>query len=404
MRAFGQPAPLKRLATCLAAACLLLLVAAVPGHAERRVALVIGNADYESVPKLANPGNDAKSIASSLKAVGFDSVLVRQDLTYSNFIATLREFAQEAEKSDWAVVYYSGHGIEVGGVNYMLPIDARLKTDRDVELEAIDLNKVVTAVEAARKLRLVILDACRDNPFAAQMKRSVATRSVGRGLGQVEPEAGTLVVYSAKHGQVALDGDGANSPFATALVGRIQTPNLEVRRLFDFVRDDVVEQTRRQQQPFSYGSLPGREDYYFLSSATGALPPSAPPLPSVSPVVPKPAPAIDPKELASAVQSELGRVGCSAGAADGVWGAASQAAVQRLNRATAMRFDAATPTPELLSFLKGRPARTCPPAVVTVPPPPTAKPPEPRADPGAVQELEKRAKQLQDSLKALEKL
>jgi uncharacterized caspase-like protein len=111
---------------------------------------------------------------------------------------------------------------------------------------------------------VVLLDACRDNPFANQMRRSVASRSIGRGLAEVEPDAGTLVVYAAKHGQTALDGDGGNSPFVTALISRMKTPGIEVRRLFDLVRDDVLAMTNRRQQPFSYGSVSGAEDFYFV--------------------------------------------------------------------------------------------------------------------------------------------
>ena len=120
-------------------------------------------------------------------------------------------------------------------------------------------------MEGASKLRLVILDACRNNPFAVQMTRTSSTRSVGRGLVRIEPDAGTLVIYSARDGQEALDGDGADSPFASALVNRLQSPNLEVRRLFDLVRDDVMDATNKQQQPFSYGSLSGREEFFFVS-------------------------------------------------------------------------------------------------------------------------------------------
>lgn len=174
-------------------------------------------------------------------------------------------FAREADRADWGLVYYAGHGIEVGGVNYLIPVDARLTSDRDVELEGVSLTQVLGAVERARKLRLVLLDACRDNPFVSQMKRTLGTRSIGRGLASVEPEAGTLVVYAAKHGETALDGDGSNSPFAAALVKNVATPGLEVRRLFDFVRDEVLKATNRRQQPYSYGSLPGREDFYFTS-------------------------------------------------------------------------------------------------------------------------------------------
>jgi uncharacterized caspase-like protein len=134
--------------------------------------------------------------------------------------------------------------------------------DRDIDLEAVDIGKVLGAIEGAKKLRLVLLDACRDNPFLRQMKRSVATRSLSQGLARVEPEAGTLIVYAAKHGEIALDGDGQNSPFAAAVLRRIQTPDLEVRRLFDVVRDDVMSATKKRQQPYSYGSLPGSENFF----------------------------------------------------------------------------------------------------------------------------------------------
>jgi hypothetical protein len=233
--------------------------------AGRRVALVIGNSAYAAVPKLTNPQRDAAAVAAALRGVGFQSVTVASDLTRESLVAALIAFAREADRADWGLVYYAGHGIEVGGVNYLIPVDARLTSDRDVELEGVSLTQVLGAVERARKLRLVLLDACRDNPFVNQMKRTLGTRSIGRGLASVEPEAGTLVVYAAKHGETALDGDGSNSPFATALVKNVATPGLEVRRLFDFVRDEVLETTNRRQQPYSYGSLPGREDFYFTS-------------------------------------------------------------------------------------------------------------------------------------------
>ncbi|MGZ5841245.1 MAG: caspase family protein [Xanthobacteraceae bacterium] len=233
-----------------------------------RIALVIGNAAYKNVPALTNPTRDADTIASALRSAGFQTVQLRSDLTREKLTDALQTFAAEADKADWAVVYFAGHGLEVNGINYLIPVDARLAIDRDVEFEAVPLDRVMSAVGSAKRLRLVPLDACRDNPFVNQMRRSVATRSTGRGLTNVEPEAGTLVVYAAKHGQVALDGDGGNSPFVTALTKRMQTPGLEIRRLFDHVRDDVLEMTNRAQQPFSYGSLPGSEDYYFRASAT----------------------------------------------------------------------------------------------------------------------------------------
>jgi len=233
---------------------------------ERRVALVIGNSGYRAAPVLANPRRDADAVASALRSIGFQTVQLQADIGRDRMADTLRSFAREADNADWALVYYAGHGIEMSGINYLIPVDAKLEIDRDVEFEAIPLDRVMSAVEGARKLRLVLLDACRDNPFAAHMRRTLASRSVGRGLASVEPATGTLVVYAAKHGETALDGDGTNSPFAAAFVKELQTPGLEVRRMFDFVRDDVMQATNNRQQPFSYGSLPGRQDFYFVAA------------------------------------------------------------------------------------------------------------------------------------------
>ncbi|WP_144441094.1 tetratricopeptide repeat protein [Bradyrhizobium sp. CCGE-LA001] len=243
------------------------VVAPGAANGDRRIALVIGNSAYENVAALPNPVRDASLVADVLKLTGFEAVTLLTDLRKDALVNALREFAARAETADWAVVYYAGHGMEVGGVNYLIPTDARIAADREIAFEAVPVDQVLNAAERAKKLRLVILDACRDNPFAAQMKRTmtVASRSVSRGLAPVEPEAGTLVVYAAKDGETALDGDGSNSPFAAAFVKNVPTPGLEVRRLFDFVRDDVMEATGRKQKPFSYGSISGRQDFYFVS-------------------------------------------------------------------------------------------------------------------------------------------
>ena len=128
----------------------------------------------------------------------------------------LRRFARDAESADGRVVYYAGHGMEMNGTNYLVPVDAKLENDRDVEFETVSLDLLMTTVEPAKKLRLVLLDACRDNPFARAMRRSVATRAIGRGLASIEPDPGTVVVFAAKHGQIAYDGE-KHSPFASAL-------------------------------------------------------------------------------------------------------------------------------------------------------------------------------------------
>lgn len=247
---------------------LAALTPLTPGGAPtgRRVALVIGNGAYKNVHALPNPPRDSKMIASVLKDVGFQTVISVSDLTRDKFFDALKTFADEAEKADWAVVYYAGHGFEIGGVNYLVPIDAKLAVDRDAETQAVALEQVIAAVGAARKVRLVILDACRDNPFAPTMQHTLSLKLVDKGFSNIEPGAGFMVVYAAKHGETAIDGDnGADSPFSTALAREIKVPKVEIRKLFDIVRDDVWSNTKHVQQPFSYGSPPGREDFYFVA-------------------------------------------------------------------------------------------------------------------------------------------
>ncbi|CAN7572559.1 caspase family protein [Bradyrhizobium sp. LjRoot220] len=242
------------------------VVTQVPSiNPEKRVALVIGNSAYRNVARLPNPQHDAATVAAALRQVGFQSVMLQTDLGLEKTLQALRDFARAADGSDWAVVYFAGHGIEVGGVNYLIPVDAALTSDRDVSLEAIALDQVLTVIARASKLRVVILDACRNNPFDSQMKRTVALRAVSRGLARVEPNDNTIVAYAAKHGETASDGDSSNSPFTAALVKNLQTPGLEIRRLFDTVRDDVMDLTDRRQQPFSYGSVTARQNFYFLA-------------------------------------------------------------------------------------------------------------------------------------------
>lgn len=256
---------LRILFLCLSSLIVCLLNASYASAVENRVALVIGNSGYSQVPQLVNPRKDSEAIAATFRKVGFKTVTLRHDLGRDAMNSALHAFAREAEKADWAVVYFAGHGIEYAGVNYIIPSDATLSSDRDVQFEAIALNQVLAAVEGARKLRLVILDACRDNPFLGRMKRSVASRSITRGLVRVEPSGGVLVAFAAKEGEIALDGDENNSPFTTALVKHIHTPGLEINRLFRRVRSEVLLSTNQRQEPYVYGSLPD-EDFYFKPS------------------------------------------------------------------------------------------------------------------------------------------
>ena len=234
-----------------------LLLVCQPALAEKRVALVLANSAYQNVAALPNPVNDGAMIAATLKEAGFDVVDSRHDLPALETRRALRDFADRARDADIAVVYYAGHGLEVDGTNYLIPVDAKLERDTDVYDEAFSLDRVLLAIEPAKQLRLVILDACRDNPFAKVMKRTVASRAIGRGLAKVEPTSpNTLIAYSAKAGSTALDGD-KNSPFTTALAKHLTTPGLDVRRAFGFVRDDVLKNTGNRQEPFVYGSLGG---------------------------------------------------------------------------------------------------------------------------------------------------
>jgi len=247
-----------------------------PAFAMTRVALVMGNSNYQNVAALPNPDNDAAAFAATMTKAGFDVVDARHDLSAVEMRRALREFADKARKADIAVIYYAGHGIEVEGTNYLIPVDAVLERDTDVYDEALSLDRVLVAVEPAKQLRLVILDACRDNPFSKTMKK-VGMRSIGRGLAKVEPTSpNTLIAYAAKAGSTAADGDSKNSPFTTALVRHIATPGLDLRKAFGFVRDDVLKVTNNRQEPYVYGSL-GGEDVPLVPAK------AAPPAPAPDP-------------------------------------------------------------------------------------------------------------------------
>src|SRR6476660_10319240 len=265
----------------LAAAAFVLVSG--PAFAEKRVALVLGNSAYRNVAPLANPVNDSARIAATRKEAGSDVVDSRRDLPAAETRRALPDFAARARDADIAVVYYAGHGIEVDGGNYLIPVDAKLERDTDVYDEALSLDRVLLAIEPAKRLRLVILDACRDNPFSKVMKRTVASRAIGQGLAKVEPTSpNMLIAYSAKAGSTAADGDGKNSPFTVALSEHLTTPGLDVRRAFGYVRDDVLKTTNNRQEPFVYGSL-GGEDVPLVPAPKVAAPVAAAPVAVANP-------------------------------------------------------------------------------------------------------------------------
>ncbi len=239
---------------------LSILTVVSPGHAQSRLALVIGNSVYRNVASLPNTENDATDIAASFQRLGF-SVKTLRNATFDDMRRALLQFGRDARGSDMAVIYFAGHGMEISGENWLIPVDAELRSDRDAENEAISLKSAMLQVAGAASLGLVILDSCRDNPFAAQMQRISRPRAVERGLARVEPTDNVLVAYAAKDGTVASDGRGRNSPFTAALLNNLEKAGIEIRFLLAAVRDEVLAVTNRVQQPFVYGSLPQQPIY-----------------------------------------------------------------------------------------------------------------------------------------------
>jgi len=229
-----------------------------PAFAEKRVALVMGNSAYQNVSRLANPTNDSEAMTATLKNARFDVVELKRDLNVSEMRRALRDFSDTVRDADVAIVYFAGHGVEIDGTNYVIPVDAVLERDIDAFDEAIPLDRILTVIEPVKQLRLVILDACRDNPFNKTMKRTIGARAIGRGLAKVEPNSpNTLIAFAAKAGSTASDGDSKNSPFTAALVKYLPRPGLDLRKAFGYARDEVLKVTNNRQEPFIYGSLGG---------------------------------------------------------------------------------------------------------------------------------------------------
>ena len=256
-----------------------LMAAALTAHPTRasdRVALVIGNADYAHVPRLANPLNDAGDMGAALARLGF-AVTILENTGYQDMRRGLQEFRRAASGAAMAVVFYAGHGIEVDKRNFLVPVDARFRTDGDIEYEAVPLDLVARSLKGVTGLGMVILDACRDNPFLADMERVGSTRTIGRGLARVETSGEMLVAYAASDGTVALDGKGRNSPYTAALLAHLEEPGLELGLMFRKVSEAVRKTTGNDQQPVTYGNLPSAGIYL------AGLPPSPKPDPAPGP-------------------------------------------------------------------------------------------------------------------------
>ncbi|POF31617.1 caspase family protein [Roseibium marinum] len=237
---------------------LVLFLSATVAQAERKVALVIGNSGYENVARLKNPDNDARSMSGKLTDLGFD-VTTGVDLNLRDMRKTVREFIRKLEGADLALFFYAGHGLQVKGDNYLVPVDAQLGSHLDLDFEAMPANLVLNAMEQSTKVNLVFLDACRNNPFTENLARSMGTRSgaVGRGLAKIGSGVGSLISFATQPGNVALDGDGKNSPFTTALLKHLGTPGQDITRDLVMVRRDVLAATNGQQVPWDNSSLTG---------------------------------------------------------------------------------------------------------------------------------------------------
>lgn len=226
--------------------------------ATRRVALIIGNAKYEHAGALANTLNDAHAVAALLNQAKFDVVEEHDDLSVVAMKRVVRDFAKVARDADISVIYYSGHGIEAAGVNYLIPVDARLANAFDVEDETVQLDRLLWATSNVKALSLIILDACRENPFLRNGEGAPVTRGIGgHVIGQQATTANTLIAYAAKAGSLSYDGTDQNSPFTTALVKYIAEPGVDIRIALGRVRDAVLAATANRQEPFVYGSLGG---------------------------------------------------------------------------------------------------------------------------------------------------
>jgi uncharacterized caspase-like protein len=263
--------------TCLLAAVTL----ALPAAAEKRVALVIGNAAYSNAGQLPNPANDARDIAEALKGVGMN-VILGVDLDKRGFDAKVHEFSRALVGAEVGLLFYAGHGLQVGNRNFLVPVDAQLAGERDLDFETVSLDFVMRQMEIDRegKTTIVFLDACRDNPLARNLARTMATRgmNVGRGLAEVQGGVGTFIAYSTKPGDVAADGTGRNSPFSAALTKAVRTPGKSLTALMVDVRKEVLAATANRQVPWDHSALTG--DFYFqLASAPGMLPKTAPAAP-----------------------------------------------------------------------------------------------------------------------------
>ncbi|MBY3206648.1 caspase family protein [Rhizobium laguerreae] len=246
--------------------------AAVTEESGRRVALVIGNSVYKTLPSLPNPANDVEEVATTLRAAGFD-VTIGVNVDRIGLEDTVRRFLRSTSNAEAGLIYYSGHGIQVGGQNFIVPVDATLETPYDVETQTMPLDLILNHLKQNSRVQLIFLDACRNNPFNAQkfwMAEKLEPVGATRGLARIDSDLGSLIAFSTEPGQVALDGTGALSPYSESFIKRASEPNKEIRQVLTDVRRDVIAMTDGKQVPWENSSL--MDSFYFIP---------APPPPSV---------------------------------------------------------------------------------------------------------------------------
>lgn len=261
-----------RLLYAWAALCWMLLLIAEPLAAQgRRVALVIGNSTYQHIPTLKNPGNDARDISAALRELGFE-VIEGLNLNYESMRRAILEFSQRLEGSDVGLLFYAGHGIQYSDQNYLVPTDAKLKHIRDIDLQLMDLSRVLDQMERETSTRIIILDACRDNPFLGSISSPQATPlKLSRGLSQIGGGAGSFIAFATKPGDVAIDGgEASNSPFTGALKSHIRKAGVSINEIMIEVRRDVMATTGQRQIPWEHSSL--TNPFFFSSAAPAQLP------------------------------------------------------------------------------------------------------------------------------------
>ena len=390
---------------------LFLGASALAAPPPQRFAIVIGNSAYSAISPLPNAVNDAELMASTLADLGFEvvSAFDADRLELGRAIQQFGSTLRDADKDAVALFYYAGHGVQSQGTNYIIPIGANILAESDLDLEALSTDSILRQMRDANvSTNIVVLDACRNNPFAN------GTRSADRGLARVSTNGGALIAFAAAPGQVAADGDGANSPYTAALTRAMQLPGLTIEQVFKQVLVEVEAETGGKQIPWVQSSL--RSDFYFSPAAqtdgagasraekeitywtairdiggraelsafldafpagvfagaararlaaleadeAAAVSDETAEVASIDPVVPPPEPALSAKELAKAVQDELNRVGCDAGTADGIWGRRSRDALAAFGDNARLDLASLEPSLELLDRLTDAESRVCP--------------------------------------------